>query len=66
MSADDVATPPVSPLMTPEETSSCLELTPAQLRLDRDRNAGPEFYTINARLIRYDRADATRHATRAG
>jgi hypothetical protein len=59
MSADsDGAT---SPLMTPDETSECLGLTTAQLQADRERNVGPEFYTISPRLIRYDRADVIRH-----
>ena len=54
--------PPVSPLMTPDETSQCLGLTPEQLDAISRRNAGPEFYTLSPRLIRYNRADVIRHA----
>jgi hypothetical protein len=53
--------PPVSPLMTPDETSQQLGLTPEQLQAARERNTGPEFYTLSPRLIRYNRADVLRH-----
>ena len=59
----DDTTPPVSPLMTPDETSEQLGLTPEQLRKARERNTGPEFYTLSPHLIRYNRADVLRHTT---
>jgi len=49
--------------MTPHETSEQLGLTPEQLRTARERNTGPEFYTLSPRLIRYNRADVLRRTT---
>ena len=63
---NDDTTPPVSPLMTPDETSQQLGLTPEQLRAARERNTGPEFYTLSPHLIRYNRADVLRRSKTSG
>jgi hypothetical protein len=52
---------PESPLMTPDETSEDLTLAIEQLRAIRERNAGPEFYSLSPRLIRHRFRDSGKH-----
>ena len=53
-------TPPVSPLMTPHETSQALGLSLDQLSALRSTSTGPKFYQLDADLVRYPTADIVR------
>ena len=47
----------ISPWMSPEAAAAYLSLQPRGLEKIRRENRGPRFHRMNARCIRYNRAD---------